>query len=96
MFSEDPKVKAQRRKAKWTMAIVCGPVCGVVFAVLFYFLSIRLAGALALAATVFVVDRLSKRLKISAMDYSGPVAFSCVLFGLLGLLSVTALVSLLE
>ena len=111
MFSEDPKVKAQRRKAKWMMALICGPVFAVSFLVLFSAVMalsvcpwvgadrlygiegyrIHIAGAGALAALFFVGDPLSKRWRISAMDYSGPVAFSCVLFGLLGLLAASFL-----
>jgi hypothetical protein len=79
------------------MALVCGPILAGTFCVLLFVLTelgmagsqgigdyrIQIAGGGAFAATCAVGDRLSKRLRISAMEYAGPVAFSSVVCGLL-------------
>ena len=93
MRFEDKKLKAQRRKGSWITELIAGPSFALLFCLLLFLPPLLTKDSLdlglwfplfgSIAAVAPLADRIGKRHRITAEQFAGPVAFCCILFGLL-------------
>lgn len=96
LWQQSPEVRREKRKNKFLMAIICGPLFAITLTVVMYLLSflpegltedsrfiIWPAAGSGCASAAAVADRLGKHYGLTPQEFAGPVAFSCVIFPLL-------------